>query len=412
MAFCHADVSLGRYPTSKTETQMTHDSQSGGWYRELACRLDDFVKVLAEGDVGTTRYAADFVERIPVYHCPDLAGVLSDDVQRSRLQAEWARVLREGAGVFILRRAFADRRCIDEATRVFEIIIRSEKAQGSKGGDHFARAGANDRIWNAQEKLCLAAPEVFAEYFSNQMLMAAAEAWLGPCYQMTSQVNVVQPGGMAQQAHRDYHLGFQTAQGAERFPAHVHGMSALLTLQGAVAHSDMPVESGPTKLLPFSQRYAAGYVAWRRAEFRDYFERHYVQAPLAKGDAIFFNPALYHAAGSNVTPDVHRTANLLQISSAFGRAMETLDRTRMCEAIYPVLRERLRDGRMLSADVDAAIAACAEGYPFPTNLDRDPPLGGLAPQSQSDLMQAALQDDCEPVEFSRRLKEHAWKRSA
>lgn len=390
---------------------MTHDSQSGGWYRELDCRLDDFVKVLAEGDIGTTRYAADFVERIPVYHCPDLAGVLSDDVQRSRLQAEWARVLREGAGVFILRQAFADTRCIDEATRVFENIIRSEKAQGSKGGDHFARAGANDRIWNAQEKLCLAAPEVFAEYFSNQLLMAAAEAWLGPRYQMTSQVNVVRPGGEAQQPHRDYHLGFQTSEGGERYPAHVHEMSALLTLQGAVAHSDMPVESGPTKLLPFSQRYAAGYAAWRRADFRDYFERHYVQAPLAKGDAIFFSPALHHAAGSNVTADIHRVANLLQISSAFGRAMETLDRTRMCEAVYPVLRERMRNGRMQPAEIAAAIAACAEGYPFPTNLDRDPPLGGLAPQSQSELMQRALHDECDPAELSRRLTEHAWKRS-
>ena len=49
-------------------------------------------------------------------------------------------------------------------------------------------------------------------------------------------------------------------------------MSALLTLQGAVAHTDMPVESGPTKLLPFSQRYPQGYVAWRRADFRAYFE--------------------------------------------------------------------------------------------------------------------------------------------
>jgi ectoine hydroxylase-related dioxygenase (phytanoyl-CoA dioxygenase family) len=188
-------------------------------------------------------------------------------------------------------------------------------------------------------------------------------------------------------------------------------MSALLTLQGAVAHSDMPVESGPTKLLPFSQRYAAGYAAWRKADFRDYFERHYVQAPLAKGDAIFFSPALHHAAGSNVTADIHRVANLLQISSAFGRAMETLDRTRMCEAVYPVLRERLRSKRMQPTEVAAALAACAEGYPFPTNLDRDPPLGGLAPQSQSELMQRALHDDCDLNELSCRLREHAWKRA-
>ena len=33
-------------------------------------------------------------------------------------------------------------------------------------------------------------------------------------------------------------------------------MSPVLTLQGAVAHCDMPIESGPTMLLPYSQRFA------------------------------------------------------------------------------------------------------------------------------------------------------------
>ena len=34
------------------------------------------------------------------------------------------------------------------------------------------------------------------------------------------------------------------------YPAHLHRMSPVLTLQGAVAHCDMPIESGPTMLLP------------------------------------------------------------------------------------------------------------------------------------------------------------------
>ncbi len=133
---------------------------------------------------------------------------------------------------------------------------------------------------------------------------------------MTSQVNVVRPGGLAQLAHRDYHLGFQTVDESQAYPVHVHRMSPLLTLQGAVAHSDMTLESGPTKLLPFSQRYAPGYLAWRRQDFRDYFEAHFVQLRLDKGDALFFNPALFHAAGANSTTSVSRMANLLQISSA------------------------------------------------------------------------------------------------
>ena len=97
----------------------------------------------------------------------------------------------------------------------------------------------------------------------------------------------------------------------------------MLTLQGAIAHCDMPIETGPTLYLPFSQSYLPGYLATARPEFRDYFDKHHVQLPLAKGDAVFFNPALFHAAGTNRSKDVRRIANLLQVSSAFGRAMET-----------------------------------------------------------------------------------------
>ena len=56
----------------------------------------------------------------------------------------------------------------------------------------------------------------------------------------------------------------------------------------------------------------------------------YVQLPLSKGDALFFSPAMFHAAGSNVAQIFTRMANLLQVSSAFGRAMETIDQAKMC----------------------------------------------------------------------------------
>lgn len=377
------------------------------WFSERDCFLNEFIDQLKAGDDCPTRYAADIRQGIPVYDCDQLDDVVRDASGRAQLQGEWARVFRDGAGVLVLHRAFADTRSVDDATVVFESIIRSELEQGSRAADHFAKAGANDRIWNAQEKLCLRAPAVFAEYFSNRMLLAVSEAWLGPGYQMTSQVNVVRPGGDAQLAHRDYHLGFQAVAEAERYPAHVHRMSAFLTLQGAVAHTDMPVESGPTKLLPYSQRYAEGYLAWRRADFREYFEEHFVQLPLSKGDAVFFNPALFHAAGANRTADVQRMANLLQVSSAYGRAMEVLDRRSMCEALYPVLRERRALGRMSGAEAAAAIASCAEGYPFPTNLDRNPPVGGLAPESQRELIERALNEDWEPARFTQALNDHA-----
>jgi ectoine hydroxylase-related dioxygenase (phytanoyl-CoA dioxygenase family) len=139
---------------------------------------------------------------------------------------------------------------------------------------------------------------------------------------MTAQVNQVRPGGEAQQPHRDYHLGFQQGEFVAEFPIPAQILSQYLTLQGAVAHSDMPLASGPTRLLPFSHQYELGYMAYRQPEFVDYFNQHYVQLPLQKGDGLFFNPALFHAAGNNTTTDHVRTANLLQISSAFGVPME------------------------------------------------------------------------------------------
>jgi ectoine hydroxylase-related dioxygenase (phytanoyl-CoA dioxygenase family) len=383
------------------------------WYREQDCSLHDFKAALEPApEDGEFRFASQIAHHIPLYDCRDLRHELDSASNRLQLQGEWADVLNHGAGVLVLKSAFADTAPVDEASEVFEAIIREEREAGTAVGDHFAKAGANDRIWNAQEKLCLRAPMVFARYYANAALVAISQAWLGPDFQVTSQVNVVRPGGAAQQAHRDYHLGFQGAAQVERYPAHVHEMSRFLTLQGAVAHSDMPVESGPTQLLPFSQRYTPGYLAWRRDDFRAYFERHCVQLPLEKGDALFFNPALFHAAGSNQTASVQRMANLLQVSSAYGMAMESLNRAKMCEVLYPVLREQLDSRQMTQTEVDAVIASCAEGYPFPTNLDRDPPIGGLAPESQQALFRRALSESWDLHAFTEAIRRQVIRREA
>src|SRR3712207_9278784 len=42
------------------------------------------------------------------------------------------------------------------------------------------------------------------------------------------------------------------------------------------------------------------------------------------------------------------------------------------------------------------VAASAEGYAFPTNLDRDQPIGGLAPETQAELVWRAVQEDWSP----------------
>lgn len=383
------------------------------YFDMTSCDLAEFAHLTSQTlTMADLRFAASIVRNVPVYDIPALRGVLSDAGQRRALLAEWGHVLGRSAGVLALKSAYDDCAPIDGATAIFDRIIAREKAAGAGAGDHFAKAGANARIWNSLQKHCLEDAEGFALYYGNPAIAAVCEAWLGPFYQMTAQVNLVRPGGQAQTAHRDYHLGFQTAEVAARFPAHVHDLSAAMTLQGAVAHCDMPIESGPTKLLPFSQLFRPGYMAYRRDDFREFFEEHCIQLPLQKGDAVFFNPALFHAAGENRSADIHRMANLLQVSSAFGRAMESVDREGMCKALYPALQELRGAGALDATGTEAAIAAAAEGYSFPTNLDTDPPVGGLAPETQAQLMHRALAEGMTADAFADALDAQTRRRRA
>ena len=338
------------------------------YYNPNSCNLGDFLEIINQQLAGVSvPNASEVKNNIPIYDISALKTVIENDNLKRELMAEWAWVLKDSSGAIVLRNAYLDLSTIDEATKLYEQIISDEKQKNGSGADHFAAAGANDRIWNSLQKLCESSPDVFLRYFANIAIQMACESWLGPNYQMTAQVNLVHPGGAAQQAHRDYHLGFQTADISSSYPSHIHALSPVLTLQGAVAHCDMPLESGPTKLLPFSQIYLPGYAAWRREDFREVFEDKYVQLPLNKGDALFFSPAIFHAAGANVSSDIHRMANLLQVSSAFGRAMETIDRTKMCSLVYPFALKHFKEKTLTFAEIKAAIAATGEGYSFPTN---------------------------------------------
>jgi len=387
----------------------TH-TDAGGWFDPEGCTVDDLARAVDRHTVLADYPYAEAVEQdVLVYG--DRARTHADTEQgRRAVQAELARALLDGPGIVLFAGAFPDLTVVDRATEAFTAMIAAQRAAGATAGDHFATPGANDRVWGALDKLALRDPELFADYYANDVLALVAHAWLGPGYQVTSQVNVVNPGGPAQVPHRDYHLGFMSAAQAARFPAHAHRLSPALTLQGAVAHCDMPVETGPTLYLPYSQHDPAGYVAVHRPEVVSYFADHHVQLPLRAGDAVFFNPALIHGAGANRSTDVRRMANLLQVSSAFGRAMETVDRAAVVGAVYPALRRRRAAG-MGGRAVANVVAAAAEGYPFPTDLDRDQPVDGLAPETQADLLGLALEQDWAPAELLRRLTAHTRRRS-
>lgn len=392
----------------------TAASRSHHWLRPEDCKVAELDAVLrTPADPADYPLASGMDKGVPQYDCARLRQQMAATSQPALLQqqlmAEWSRVWSDGPGVLALQGLFADLAVVDAATAVFQRMIAAERLQGAKA-DHFAKPGANDRVWNALEKFCVEAPEVFAAYYGNELLALVCEAWLGPAYQMTSQINSVNPGGAAQMAHRDYHLGFLTAAQAARYPAPVHRLSPYLTLQGAVAHVDMPLHSGPTLYLPHSHKYLPGYLVAGQPEFQSYFDAHHVQLPLRKGDAVFFNPALMHAAGHNRSTDICRMANLLQVSSAFGRAMESVDRQRMAQALYPALRALQQAGTATDAALASAVAACAEGYAFPTNLDRDPPVGGLAPESQQGLVLRALAERWPAQQLNQALQQQADKK--
>ena len=254
-------------------------------------------------------------------------------------------------------------------------MIATQRASGATSGDHFAKPGANDRVWNALEKLAVADP--------GRVRRVLRQRRRGPRGPEPGSDRL--PGDLAGQRREPRRRG---ADRAPRLPPRVPVGRTVRSVPAAraraVAGADAPGRGRPRRharsspvrrcYLPHSQKYSHGYVAYRRPEFQEFFESHYVQLPLAKGDAVFFNPALLHAAGSNHSVDIRRMANLLQISSAFGRAMETVDRERVVTAIYPSLLAAAESG-MSAAQVENVVAAGAEGYAVP-DQPRPRPAGG------------------------------------
>ncbi len=379
------------------------------FFSEADIDLEAFKRLCSQKTELAAYPGAQAVEQnILIYDGPALRRLLAFDDTKTSLRHELARALNDGPGVLVIKAAYEDVSVIDRTTTLFREIVAAERAGGTAKGDHFGR---NERIWNSTQKACVLAPDLFIDYYGNPLMSLVCEAWLGPCYRITAQMNNVKPGNKAQSVHRDYHLGFQSAQTTARFPAHAQVMSQYLTLQGAVAHMDMPLEMGPTVLLPYSHQYGPGYMAYRRPEFGQYFSEHRSQLPLGQGDMIFFSPALFHGAGENTTGD-DRVANLLQISSAFGRTMETLNNHAMIEAVYPALIKRLENGAVSDEVVENIIAAVADGYAFPTNLDSDPPIGGNAPETQQDVMRRAIAERWSLGKLLNTLTEYADRRKA
>jgi len=355
-------------------------------------------------------FSAEVQQKVVIYEGDRIRSLLAAE-QAQDLKTELHHCLKDGPGVLVISKAFPDFHVIDRASKVFKEIIAEEKNITESRGDHFAKPGENERIWNALQKFCERDTAAFIAYYNNPVLRFISEAWLGPFYQLTSQVNIIKPGGQAQQPHRDYHLGFQDVSLVAEFPISSQMLSQFLTLQGAVAHTEMNTSAGPTLLLPFSQQYPLGYLAWRNPEFIDYFSQNAVQLPLKKGDAVFFSPALFHAGGNN-TESSDRIANLLQVSSAFGKPMESVDRSKMTKLIYPLLLAGKQAKLFSPEETKSVCASVVDGYSFPTNLDLDSPLAGSAPETVQGLIERALNEEWSVDRFCECLDEATKRRLA
>src|SRR6476469_8532139 len=137
---------------------------------EANCHVADLAAVVAETtDVSDYSGAEGVSGNILVYDSERLRGAIATATGRREAQAELARALMDGPGVVVFKRAFSDASVVDAATDAFDAIIADQRATGAASGDHFAKPGANDRVWNALEKLAIRAPSVFAAYYANDI---------------------------------------------------------------------------------------------------------------------------------------------------------------------------------------------------------------------------------------------------
>jgi len=125
-----------------------------------------------------------------------------------------------------------------------------------------------------------------------------------------------------------------------------------------------------------------------------------------QSNTIFFNPAVFHAAGANTTNDFHRIGNLFQISSPFGKPIERIDYIKIINHIYPSLLEHLNKKNLSEKLIDNVLICATDGYAFPTNLDHDNNSDSkLQGMSMYELTKQSLLDSLSLEKFSLKLSE-------
>src|SRR5688500_9060639 len=149
-----------------------------GWFTADDCSLTDFRAVVeTTTDPAEYPYADEVRENVLIYGSRLRDHVATPEGRRD-VQAELARALADGPGIVVFAGAFPDTGVVDRATAVFEAMLAEQKTAGVVSGDHFATPGANDRIWGALDKFAVREPQLFAEYYGNDVLALVSESWL------------------------------------------------------------------------------------------------------------------------------------------------------------------------------------------------------------------------------------------
>ena len=104
-----------------------HIETDAGYFDSAECDLHAFTAIIDQtANPSTVPNADDIQKNVPIYDMSKLRPSLEGTEQRRTIMAEWARALQAGAGVLVLRGAYADTTAIDEATAIFEQIIATE----------------------------------------------------------------------------------------------------------------------------------------------------------------------------------------------------------------------------------------------------------------------------------------------
>ena len=105
---------------------------------EITTRLSDY------------EFASSVEQNSLVYDCKKLMPLISNRNDRRAVMAELGRALLSGPGVVAFKGMYPETSVVDRVSQVFWQIIDEQLARGEAKGDHYAKPGSNDRVWNAQ----------------------------------------------------------------------------------------------------------------------------------------------------------------------------------------------------------------------------------------------------------------------